>query len=414
MSPFSHLVLLAAALAASGPSAERPVRAEPVEPRTDRSTARVRADPDAIREAQREQAAEPPPASPRAIAHYLEARRLLAEGEPDRAARALRQAVVHDGASAELRLALAEALAVAGDTSGAMAEANRAIALARGEPLAVDAYVLVGRLHAAAGELEPAILAVRRAVRLAGANADARREPPAPEPWQVLAELYAGTGDEPAAARTLEDLTARLPDAGGGYRELGRALLDQGAVDAAEKHLRRAVEVDAGDLEALRLLAEVHERQRRLDAAREDLLGLLALEPDDASALLSLGRLALRDDDAAAAQRWFERHVTAARDRIEARARVAFEWLDVERPADALAAVRDGGGDDARLRFAEGLALEGLRRWDEAARALGAVGPSAGELYFSARASLAYALSRAGRHAAAERALTPALEARPG
>lgn len=395
MSPFAHL-LLSFALAGTGAEASR-----------------VHADPEAIEEAQR-QAGTARDASPLAIAHYLESRRLLADGEAGAAAEALRQAIVHDGASPELRLALAEALAVAGRADEAQVEAERVVALARGDAIAADAQLLLGRLHAARGEVEPAIAAVQRAVKLAAADADARGEAPDPEPWSLLAELYLASGDEAAAARTFDALAVRLPGAGGGFRELGRALFERDELAAAETQLRRATEADRGDAEALRLLAEVHERLNRPEAAREELLAVLALAPDDAPALLALGRLALRDDDAAAARRWFAGHVEAALDRVEARAQVALEWLDADRPADALAAVReDGLPEHARLRFAEGLALHDLRRWHEAADALAAVPASAGELYFAARASLAHALSRAGRHAEAERALRPALSARP-
>jgi Flp pilus assembly protein TadD len=395
MSPFAHLLLALAVAGGAGGQASR-----------------VRADPEAIREAQRKEAA-PRAASPRAIAHYLEARRLLADEEFDRAADAFRQAVVHDDASPELRLALAQALALAGRADAAAAEAKRAVALAHGEAIAADAHLLLGRLHADRGDLDAAILAVRQAVKLAAADADGRGDAPDPEPWHVLAELYAGSGDEAAAARALEDLAVRVPDAAGGFRELGRLLLERGELAPAEKRLRRAIEADRGDVEALRLLADVHERQRREGAAREDLLAVLALAPDDAPAPLALGRLALHDDDVAGARRWFERYLAAADDRVEARARLAFEWLDAMRPEEALAVVRDGGGDDARLRFAEGLALQGLRRWDESAIVLGAVRTTAGDLYRSARVSMAYALSRAGRHVEAERALAPALAARP-
>jgi tetratricopeptide (TPR) repeat protein len=83
---------------------------------------------------------------------------------------------------------------------------------------------------------------------------------------------------------------------------------------------------------------------------------------------------------------------------------------------EALAAARAGiedAGADPRLRFAEGLALAELRRWREAAEVLAAVRPESGELFVSARVALAEALSRAGRHAEAERALEAPLASSP-
>jgi tetratricopeptide (TPR) repeat protein len=96
--------------------------------------------------------------------------------------------------------------------------------------------------------------------------------------------------------------------------------------------------------------------------------------------------------------------------------RVAFKWLEGNHGAEALAAARAGVedvGPDARLRFAEGLSLQALRRWGESAEVLGAVGPDSGELFASSRAALAEALSRTGRHAEAERALEAPLRKSP-
>jgi Flp pilus assembly protein TadD len=108
--------------------------------------------------------------------------------------------------------------------------------------------------------------------------------------------------------------------------------------------------------------------------------------------------------------------VRASPDPADAHVRVVFVWLEAHLGAEALADARAGiaeVGPDARLRFAEGIALQELRRWPESAEALGAVRPDAGELFVSARAALADALSRAGRHAEAERALEAPLATSP-
>jgi tetratricopeptide (TPR) repeat protein len=378
------------------------------------ATPRRHVDPDAMRETTRH-----PPAgryaSARAISHYLQARRHLGEGRGEEAARHYRLAVAYDDASPELRVSLAGALAELGDLAGAEREARRALELSRAGPAAADAHVLLGRIAWARHKREPAILAFKSAVRIEGALAPAG-ESPDPEPWRLLAAVYLEAGEEAAAVRTLEDLAALAPADGTAFRELGRTFLERREPSRAEGHLRRAVQLAPRDVEAHRLLAQAHEELRREPEAREDLLAILKIEPDDEVALLSLGRMAARKGDAAQAREWFHRYVRAGSDPADAYARVVFEWLEAdfgtEALAEARAAVEDVGADP-RLRFAEGVALQELGRWAESAAALAAVPPESGDLFISARAAQADALSRAHRHAEAERALEAPLAARP-
>lgn len=371
------------------------------------------ADPDAIREVRRNAGARW--ASPRAISHYLEARRSGRAGNVENAAEHLRLAVAYDEDSPELRVSLAEALALLGQLEHAEGEARRALELGKDGPAASEAHVLIGRIAAARRRTEEAILAYRQAIRIESAIAEAG-DAPSPEPWRLLAAVYLEGGDEEAAVRTLDDLATRAPRDGSGFRELGRAFLEKRDPRRAERHLRRAVQVDPRDLEAHRLLAQAHEALRREPEARDDLLAILRIDPEDGQALLGLGRMAARQGDAAAAREWFHRHVRASPDAADAHVRVVFQWLEGHEGADALAAARAGLADvgpDPRLRFAEGLALQALRRWPEAAEALAGVGPAAGELFLSARVALAEALSRAGRHGEAERALEAPLASSP-
>lgn len=348
-------------------------------------------------------------ASARAIAGYLEAHRRARGGDPRGAVDALRLAVAHDETSPELRVSLAEALLELDRLDAAEAEARKALELAGGAGrTASEAHVLLARLAAGRDRIEEATLELRRAVRIE-ADLAARGERADALPWRLLADLYLDVGDEAAAARTLEDLGPHAPaEAAAGLRELGRAQLDRGQPGRAEHGLRRAAELDPAEVEALRLLAAAHEALGRASEARDDHLAVLRREPDDAASLVALGHLAAQAGDAERAREWFRRHARAAGDRAEAHLRIAFEWLEAGRPADALAAARQGLGEvgpDPRLRFAEGLALRELRRYPEAATALQTVPPSADAYWIPARVALADALSRAGRHAEAERAL---------
>ena len=371
------------------------------------------ADPEAMREVRRGAAARF--ASPRAISHYLDARRSERAGDLEGAAKHLRLAVAYDEGSPELRVSLAEALALLGQLEPAEGEARRALELGRDGPAASEAHLLIGRIAAARRRSEQAILSYRHAIRIETALAE-EGHAPNPEPWRLLAALYLDGGEEEAAVRTLEELAARVPRDGSGFRELGRAYLEKRDPGRAERHLLRAVRLDPRDVESYRLLAQAHEALRRDVEARENLLAILRVDPDDGQTLLGLGRMAARQGEASAAREWFHRHVRASPDPQEAHVRVVFQWLEVNDGGEALAAARAGVGDvgpDPRLRFAEGLALQSMRRWTEAAEALGSIATTAGDLFLSARVALAEALSRAGRHREAERALEGPLVSAP-
>jgi tetratricopeptide (TPR) repeat protein len=371
------------------------------------------ADREAVREAQRGSGGRW--VSARAISHYLQARRHDRLGDAAKAVEHLRLAVAYDEESPELRVSLAEALARLGQLDAAAVEARRANELSRTGPAAAEAHVLLGRIAAARRQPEQAIVSLRHAIRIESGLAD-QGESPEPEAWRLLASMYLEAGDEEAAVRTLEDLAARTPGDGTAFRELGRAFLERRQPGRAERHLRRALELAPRDLEAHRLLARGYEGLRRDAEARESLLAILRADPADAPALLALGRIAVRAGELPQAREWFHRHARASSDRTAAHVRVVFHWLEQRHAAEALAAARaaqDDVGADPRLRFGEGVALQELRRWADSAEALAPATPEAGELFVPARVALAEALSRAGRHAEAERALVQPRAANP-
>jgi Flp pilus assembly protein TadD len=372
------------------------------------------ADPDAVEEARRPALPERI-ASPRAIGHYLEARRATRAGDAVRAAEELRLALAHDPESPELRVALALALAHSGRLDAAEGEALRAVELDGDGPEASEALVLLARIHGARREQEKAAAALREAIRIQTALARAGAAPD-PRPWRILAEMELEAGAPEAAARILEDAAARAPGDSAGFREMGRTLLDARDPSGAMRALRRAVEIDPADAEARRLLGRAHQALRSDAEARGQWLAALRLEPEDEDTLLALGEIALREGDLPGGREWFARALRATVDPPEARLRIVLAWLEAGMPGDALAAARDGvaeSGPEPRLKLAEGMALQDLRRWPEAAAAFGAVRPEAGELWYGARGSQAYALSRTGRHAEAERVLEEPLAARP-
>ncbi len=379
---------------------------------------RPSADRDAIREASRPDAPVRT-ASSRAYAHYLRARRAEIDGDFRLAADELQQALAHDPQSPQLRLSLAEVLARMAQLPRAEAEARRALAQDPKGASAAEAHLLLGKIATLQQQREAAVAELRAAIAVQIANAGQRTGDEValdPEPWRLLGELQLEAGDEEAAARTFEDQAARIPGEGGGFREMGRYYLDRKDVARAERYLRKAVEKDPGDVEAWRKLAQMEEGRRRPEAARQAYEALLRHDPDDADALLALGRISLRAGDLGAARAWFGQLLHAARDEGGARVAVAFAWLDARRPADALQIADEGLAatpTDGRMRYVRGVALQEEKRWAEAAEALAGVPPDEGEVYVSARTSLAYSLSHAGRHADAAKALEPALALKP-
>ena len=380
--------------------------------------ARPAADAEAVREATRPDQPDRYHSS-QAYAHYLRARQAEQEGDFRTSVEELQQALAHDPGSAEIRLSLAESLARLAQLPRAEAEARQAVKADPTGPTGAEAHLLLGKMAAIDHRRDEAIEELRAAMRLQKAMAAGKSGDEGtvdPEPWRVLAEIQVESGDEQGAVRTLEDLSSVSSGESSGYREMGRYYLERRDVERAEKYLRKAVEKDRRDVEAWRRLAQIEESRHRAESARQAWEALLRAEPDDGEALLQLGKLALGSGDPAAARAWFGQRVRGARDEAGARLQVALAWIDAHRAEEALAVVDEGlraGQDDPRLHYVRGLALQARKRWAEAAASFAAVRADDADLYATARLSLAYSLSQAGRHREALQILDAALEARP-
>ncbi len=372
-------------------------------------------------------AAAPAPAEERrasgaAIAQYLRARLAEAAGDGAAAVKALELALVHDPGSPQLQVAYAEALARAGHVDRAEGAARRAVQLAPPHgAAATDAHLVLGKVLALAGRTDAALRELEVATQHEAGLARARREgaddPDGaafdPEPWRVLARVRSDAGDDAGAASACEELAAFDPvEAATALRELAGKLLEAKKADAAESHLRRAIEIAPSEPEGWKLLGRLEEGRERHAEARAAWERALAADPDDPDALLAAGQLALRAGDLARARLRLGQLLSTGADETGARVRVAAVWLDAKQPAEALAAV-SGGDDDPRVVYVRGVALQQLHRWAEAAAAFAEVKPSSGDLYPSARVSLAYALARAGRAAEAVRVVRRGLEEHP-
>jgi tetratricopeptide (TPR) repeat protein len=352
-----------------------------------------------------------------AIAQYLRARLADSAGHGAAALDALRLALAHDPGSPQLRVVYAEALARAGDVDRAEVEARQAVKLAPGGAAATDAHLVLGKVLALAGRTDAALRELEAAAQLEAQLVRARdgedEDAFDPEPWRVLARVRLDAGDDAGAAAACDQLSAFAPaEAAAVLRELAGKLLEAKKTDVADRLVRRAIELAPSESGGWKLLARLEEGRERLVEARAAWERALAADPDDPDALVAAGELALRAGDIASARAWLGQLLRTAADEKGARVRVAAAWLDAKQPAEALAAA-SGGDGDPRLLYLRGVALQQLRRWDDAAAAFAEVKPSSGDLYGSARVGLAYVLAHGGRPDEAVRAVRRGLEEYP-
>jgi tetratricopeptide (TPR) repeat protein len=352
-------------------------------------------------------AATPARASARAYAQYLRGRQAEQRSDWRVALEAYRAAVEADPAAPSLRVSLAEAWARTGNLPRAEAEARKAIELDPRGPAAAEAWAILGKTATVGGRVADAEADLRQAIDILVALSASRppgQAPLDPDPWRVLAQVKLDAGDVAGATAVLEDLASRLPAEGAiSLRELGRIRAERGDLDGAAALYRKAVAAERRDTEAWQRLAELEESRRHFDDARRAWEGLVRQDSDDPEALLALGRLSLRAGDVPGARAFFDQSIHVSPSEAEARARVAYAWLDARRPADALATADEGlrWRPDPRLQYLRGLALREERRWDESAAAFAQVDSGDPEIDGAALAARASVLAQSGRSAEA-------------
>lgn len=169
---------------------------------------------------------------------------------------------------------------------GRLNEARQAYdaVLAR-EPNHAEALHLYGVMHFQAGQFEPGLELVRRAI---AAN------PHAAAPWANLGQALNGLGRHAEAAEALRRAVALDPQASRAHAQLGLALLELGLADAALDELDQALGLEPDMAEALNGRALILRQSGRLEAALADVARAARLAPTIAGARYNLGAL-LRD-----------------------------------------------------------------------------------------------------------------------
>jgi tetratricopeptide (TPR) repeat protein len=342
-----------------------------------------------------------PGIAPTAYEHYIRGRIAADRGDHDTALAELRMAAAAAPDEVEPRVAVGEELLSAGRFDAALTEAGVAV---REWPRDPAPWRLLGRVRAAATDVAGAAQAFERAVQL-----DATDE----TSWLMLAAAFRQLHDESSAVGTYRRLIAALPESAEGHFRLGRALV---AVDLAEAvdELRRAIELDAGHIDARVTLAELYRRRGQTGEAEQALREAFDRSGDDATVGERLYRLLLEGGDRKAAAAVLRRLDADWRDG-RVRVRLAYFLLQLHEADDALRIARDVLARDAGEHTAHVIAARALGQLGRRAEAVAAclAVPAAADAYAEARALAAELHGRMGTPQDGLTLLGEALAARP-
>ncbi len=124
----------------------------------------------------------------------------------------------------------------------------------------------------------------------------------------TLASIYRDAGRSDQAVEVLSAADGNIPDSVAIKYDLGMLLLQQGKQRDFEKHMRRIIEIDPDNANALNSLGyTMVEQNRNLDEARDLLERALDLEPDNPYILDSVGWYLFRINDYEAALEFLSR-----------------------------------------------------------------------------------------------------------
>ena len=240
----------------------------------------------------------------------------LSRAQTDNAITFARQAVEAAPGSADALLTLVRTLSVRPEDAP-RAESIIKVLLTRNE-MAPEVHLLAGDISLTRRDSAAARRAFERALAL---------EPDSTEALKRLVNLDVVQKKPDAARRRLQAVVARPAAAVNVLLLAARFYAQQRDFDEAVVLLRRVIERDASNLEAYSALGAIYVAQRRLPAARAELLELARLQPA-VSTLTMIGLLYHLEGNLAEARSWYEK--TLAIDPRAAAAANNLAWLYAE------------------------------------------------------------------------------------
>jgi tetratricopeptide (TPR) repeat protein len=138
-----------------------------------------------------------------------------------------------------------------------------------------------------------------------------RLEPKNHEAWYWLAQCYGVSYQQDKKFAIMQKLVKEHPQVAKYHQSLGASYLYYGRLEEAERHLRRALELDPQDVDTRlfygRALAEKADAPQRFSQAERELKAVLKAMPQSVDAHVAMGILHFRRGEYARAIRMLER-----------------------------------------------------------------------------------------------------------
>jgi len=249
------------------------------------------------------------------VAQIELARVSLAGGHPDDALTFAQQVLTDYPNNPDAEYLQSQALLRKGDTTRAEEAAAR---VAASNPDSAIIQVQLGRTRAMKGDLKGARAAYDRAIALA---------PSSTEAVAGLVGLDIAAKQPAAALARVKDALAKRPNDSPLLLLAARVHATTGDLASAETLLKRALDADAGNLQAYGTLAELYARQNRLPEATKELEQFVARRPKDVGMQTAIGLLLEAQNKKDDARRQYE--LVLGIDRHAAVAANNLAWLYV-------------------------------------------------------------------------------------
>jgi tetratricopeptide (TPR) repeat protein len=193
-----------------------------------------------------------------------------------------------------------------GDATGAVADAERALAI---DPKNESAAALVAALYMQQNRVDDARKKLEAATAAVPKSVDLRL---------ILADIYARSGETERAEQTLLEIVRLQPDKIAHRQSLARFYMAHKRVDDAEKALRKAVEIAPDNLDARKTLVDFVAAQRSVEAGIALLQEYEKADPKNLDLKLSIGDFYAARGRAEEAKSAYDRVVELGKDKPQA------------------------------------------------------------------------------------------------